>query len=86
VTASLHFIHPCNPISAKDVPAGDNWLHEPKLDGYRLQVTKQSRVMRLYSRCGHDWSKRLAGLADALRAIPAHSASGCALRHRDISA
>jgi bifunctional non-homologous end joining protein LigD len=56
------------------VPAGDKWLHEPKLDGYRLQIAKQGGMMRLYSRRGHDWSKRLAGLADALRAIPAHSA------------
>jgi ATP-dependent DNA ligase len=25
------------------VPAGDAWLHEPKLDGYRLQVIKEGR-------------------------------------------
>ena len=74
VIAFVSFIQPCNPISANQVPARNDWLHEPKLDGYRLQVAKQSRVMRLYSRHGHDWSKRLAGLADALRAIPAHSA------------
>ena len=72
--SEFSFIHPCNPVSAKQVPAGDDWLHEPKLDGYRLQVAKQGRVMRLYSRRGHDWSKCLVGLADALRAISAHSA------------
>jgi ATP-dependent DNA ligase len=27
-------------VTAKSVPAGDDWLHEPKLDGYRLQVAK----------------------------------------------
>jgi len=47
VTASLHFIQPCNPISAKQVPAGDGWLHEPKLDGYRLQVLKDGPAVRL---------------------------------------
>jgi bifunctional non-homologous end joining protein LigD len=31
-------------------------------------------MMRLFSRRGYDWSKRLTGLVDALRAIPAHSA------------
>ena len=37
----LAFVPPCNPTSAKTVPAGDAWLHEPKLDGYRLQVIKE---------------------------------------------
>ena len=72
--SEFHFITPCNPVTAKTVPAGDDWLHEPKLDGYRLQVAKEGRMMRLYSRRGHDWSKRLAALTNALRAIPAHSA------------
>src|SRR5215468_11298000 len=66
--SAFRFIQPCSPVSAKSVPAGDDWLHEPKLDGYRLQVAKHGRVMRLYSRRGHDWSRRLVGLADALRA------------------
>jgi hypothetical protein len=34
---SLQFIQPCNPVTTKSVPTGDAWLHEPKLDGYRLQ-------------------------------------------------
>jgi bifunctional non-homologous end joining protein LigD len=70
----FQFIQPCNPVTAKSVPAGDDWLHEPKLDGYRLQVAKEGHGVRLYSRRGHDWSKRLAVLAEALRGIPAHSA------------
>jgi bifunctional non-homologous end joining protein LigD len=44
------------------------------LDGYRLQVGKHGSTVRLYSRRGYDWSKRLAALAEALRSIPAHSA------------
>ena len=72
--SAFRFIPPCSPITAKVVPAGDEWLHEPKLDGYRLQIAKHGRVMRLYSRRGHDWSKRLIALSDALRGIPAHSA------------
>jgi len=39
-----------------------------------MLVAKYGRMMRLYSRRGHDWSKLLARLVDALRAIPAHSA------------
>jgi ATP-dependent DNA ligase len=49
VSAALHFIRPCSPISAKSVPAGEAWLHEPKLDGYRLQILKSGRAVRLYA-------------------------------------
>ena len=45
--SAFRFIQPCSPVTAKSVPAGDGWVHEPKLDGYRLQVAKQGRMMRL---------------------------------------
>jgi len=52
--SEFRFIQPCSPVTAKSVPDGDDWLHEPKFDGYRLQIAKHGRVMRLYSRRGHD--------------------------------
>jgi len=39
VTA-FRFIPPCSPIRAKEVPAGDGWVHEVKFDGYRVQAHK----------------------------------------------
>jgi len=72
--SEFRFIQPCSPVTAKSVPDGDDWLHEPKLDGYRLQIAKHGRVLRLYSRRGHDWNRRLSALTEALRGIPAHSA------------
>jgi hypothetical protein len=36
------FINPCRPTSTKR-PVGEALLHEPKLDGYRLQVVKDGR-------------------------------------------
>jgi bifunctional non-homologous end joining protein LigD len=68
------FVHPCIPTTAKAIPRGDAWLHEPKLDGYRLQIVKDGRQVRLYSRSGYEWTKRLAGLAKALAGIRCHSA------------
>jgi bifunctional non-homologous end joining protein LigD len=68
------FIHPCSPITAKTVPAGDGWLHEPKLDGYRLQIAKDGRLVRLYSKGGYDWTGRFPSLAEALADIPCRSA------------
>src|SRR5262249_53611106 len=32
------FIHPCQPIVAKQPPTGPGWAHELKHDGYRLQI------------------------------------------------
>jgi len=61
-------------MTAKSVPAGDAWIHDPRPDGYRLQVAKDGPTVRLYSRRGHDWGKRRATLAESLRAIPTRSA------------
>jgi bifunctional non-homologous end joining protein LigD len=72
--SSPRFIKPRRPIAAKTPPKGDAWLHEPKLDGCRLQVVKDGRQVWLYSRGGMDWTKRLARLAESLKAIPCRSA------------
>ena len=37
--SSVKSIRPCIPTTAKAIPQGDAWLHEPKLDGYRLNAT-----------------------------------------------
>jgi bifunctional non-homologous end joining protein LigD len=49
-------------------------MHEPKLDGYRLQIIKEGRNVRLYSRRGNDWSRMLARVAGALQGIACRSA------------
>ena len=48
----LPLIPPCNPTSAKTVPTADAWLQGAKLDGYRLQMVKGGRSVRLFSRRG----------------------------------
>jgi bifunctional non-homologous end joining protein LigD len=70
----LKFVRPCIPAARKSVPHGAGWLHEPKLDGYRLQVVKEDRLVRLYSKGGYDWTKRLARVAQAMAGIPCQSA------------
>jgi putative SOS response-associated peptidase YedK len=62
----LAFIRPSRPMPAKKPPVGGAWLHEPKLDGYRLQVIKDGKEVRLYSRNGQEWTKRLAVLTNAM--------------------
>jgi bifunctional non-homologous end joining protein LigD len=68
------FIRPCRPVRAIKPPAGDAWLHEPKLDGYRLQIVKRGWQVKLYAKSGYDWSRRLGKLAEALAIIPCQMA------------
>jgi bifunctional non-homologous end joining protein LigD len=70
----LRFIRPCSPIRATTPPVGEAWLHEPKLDGYRLQIIKSGPTVRLYSRNGHEWTARLATVTDALQGLACRSA------------
>ena len=49
------------------VPAGDEWLHEVKFDGYRLLAEVTGKTVHLWTRRGEDWSARLPWLAAALR-------------------
>ncbi len=56
-------------------PAGDEWLHEIKLDGYRLLTFLEDGEARLLTRKGEDWTGRLRPLAEAVASeIPASTA------------
>lgn len=50
----------------KTLPQGGTWLHEIKLDGYRLLAHVRADGVRLYTRSGQDWTVRLRLLADAI--------------------
>jgi hypothetical protein len=66
----LAFVRPCNATGAKLAPAGGAWLHEPKLDGYRLQVIKAG------GHCGaHSASSALASAKLSLNRSGLHLAS-----------
>ena len=58
----------------KEPPAGDDWLHEIKLDGYRILAGVEGGKARLVSRNGNDWTQRFAPVADAVRSVAAESA------------
>jgi bifunctional non-homologous end joining protein LigD len=55
----------CLPTAAKAVPAGPDWIHEIKYDGYRLRVERQGKTVRLFTRNGHDWTRRFPWIAAA---------------------
>jgi bifunctional non-homologous end joining protein LigD len=68
------FIQPCYPQRAATVPAGDDWQHEVKLDGFRVQAHIIGKTVELYSRNGSKFSRRFSRLVSVLGELPTRSA------------
>jgi ATP-dependent DNA ligase len=56
---------PCIPTRGTSVPAGPDWLHEIKHDGYRLIVQRDGARVRLFTRNGNDWTSRYPLIVEA---------------------
>jgi bifunctional non-homologous end joining protein LigD len=54
----------CTPVDVP--PDGEQWLHEIKYDGYRIQASVSGGGVRLYTRTGLDWTSRFPRIAEAL--------------------
>lgn len=75
------FVQPQLAQPASRVPLGDEWMHELKLDGYRIQIhvrspkgrETSSRSATLYTRTGLDWTDRMQNLARAAAALDLES-------------
>jgi bifunctional non-homologous end joining protein LigD len=52
-------------------PSGKDWIHEIKLDGYRIYCRRDERGVRLLTRTGQDWTDRFRRLVGPLEALPA---------------
>lgn len=48
----------CLAVAGKAVPAGPDWIHEIKYDGYRMRLVREDDRVRLFTRGGHDWTDR----------------------------
>lgn len=51
------------------IPAGDNWIHELKFDGYRILAEVRSGQVKLITRRGNDWTARFRPVADAIKQL-----------------
>ena len=67
------FVFPAQPVLRLKPPAGTDWVHEIKHDGYRMIVHRDGPTVRLYSRNAYDWTERLAAIAAAAGRINAKS-------------
>lgn len=61
------FVPPCLATSVDAPPAGEEWLHEIKFDGYRVQARIDGDDVRMLTRSGLDWTERFGKVPDALR-------------------
>ena len=71
------FIRPQLALMAKSAPNGEDWVHELKLDGYRIQARLEPGArtpVQLLTRRSLDWTYRLRPVAEALGALPVASA------------
>jgi ATP-dependent DNA ligase len=54
-------------------PPGDEWLHEIKYDGYRMQIVKTGERVRSFTSSGRDWTTRYPRVIEAAKVINAAS-------------
>jgi bifunctional non-homologous end joining protein LigD len=56
------------------VPAGSDWVHEIKYDGYRLLLAIGAGKARAYTRSGLDWADKFPAIAGAVAKLKIKSA------------
>jgi bifunctional non-homologous end joining protein LigD len=73
--AQPDFISPQLAQQAEIPPANDGWLHELKLDGYRIQARKDGGKVQLLTRKGLNWTHRMPAIAEEVARLPAKQAT-----------
>ena len=68
------FVEPQLATLVTAAPAGEEWLSELKLDGYRIQARIEKEQVELRSRNALTWTARFPSIARALRMLPARKA------------
>ena len=74
VVALPRFVPPQLATLVAEPPAGDEWLHEMKFDGYRILARLDRGRVRLLTRNAKDWSARLPTIVEAVTRLPARTA------------
>ena len=69
------FLAPQLALEATEPPGKDGWLHELKLDGYRIQARKSGSDVKLLTRKGLDWTHRMPTIAQDVARLPVDTAT-----------
>jgi ATP-dependent DNA ligase len=62
------------PQLVEKAPDGPDWLHELKLDGYRMHARLDAGRVKILTRRGNDWTEKYPAIAMAIAALPAQNA------------
>jgi ATP-dependent DNA ligase len=57
-----------------EAPDGPDWLHELKLDGYRMHARLDDGGVQILARRGNDWTDKYPTIAKAIARLPARNA------------
>jgi bifunctional non-homologous end joining protein LigD len=68
-TAMPEFVPPQLATLVDKPPAGDDWFHELKLDGYRLLAHLNNGQVRFWTRNQNDWTAKFPALGKAVKAL-----------------
>ncbi|HET6805431.1 MAG TPA: DNA ligase D [Frateuria sp.] len=71
---SGEFFKPELAILRENPPAGEQWLHEVKWDGYRILATVADGRVELWSRNGLTWSDKIPDIRQAIESLGIGSA------------
>lgn len=66
----LVFIPPMKPLLVDEAPDGDEWIHEIKYDGWRVQLVIGDDI-RAFTKNGHDYSRQMKPIVEAVRSLGA---------------
>src|SRR5215203_2449898 len=67
------FVEPCHPTERNHAPAGTEYIHEVKFDGYRGQVHRTPDGVKVYTRNGLDLTEQFAHIARFAAQLKANS-------------
>jgi bifunctional non-homologous end joining protein LigD len=70
----IGFVPPQLATLVDSAPPGDDWLHEVKFDGYRIECRIVGPRVTLFTRTGQDWTERFQPVADAAAGLDASGA------------
>jgi bifunctional non-homologous end joining protein LigD len=68
------WVKPQLAVLVKTAPDGPDWLHEIKLDGYRMHARLEAGRVQILTRRGNDWTDKYPAIVKAIAILPAQNA------------